>query len=144
MKTTLTLLLCLLVSSGAAADKHHLALTVTVKDAEPNVGQVFVSLYDSEKTYMKEPVDQRRADVDENGESTVAFDGLEPGEYAVTAFYDEDSDGKLKTGLFRIPKEKIGYSNNAKGKFGPASYKKTKFVLAPDYRSITINLVKVM
>lgn len=37
------------------------------------------------------------------------------GRYAVRLYQDENGNGKLDTGLFKIPTEGVGCSNNAKG-----------------------------
>lgn len=50
----------------------------------------------------------------------------------MSVFYDEDNDGELDTGLFRIPKEPVGSSNNARSKFGPPEWKDTHFDLEND------------
>jgi len=54
------------------------------------------------------------------GQASVSFDGLPPGSYAVIAFHDEDGDERLKTGLFGVPVEGWGASNDARATFGPA------------------------
>jgi len=59
----------------------------------------------------------------------LTFENQPPGEYAVTVVYDRNKDGKLNTGLFRIPTEKIGFSNNASRRFGPAKWSAAKFEL---------------
>ena len=139
MRKYLLILLCLLASFGVRAQDATLSLTVSVEDAEPNVGRIIISLFDSEN-YLQAPTLQRTGPVDENGRCVFVFMGLTAGEYAVTAVYDEDMDGELDTGLFRIPTEKIGYSNNAKGRMGPASYEDSRFLLTPTTTTITINL----
>ena len=70
----------------------------------------------------------------------VIFDGLEPGTYGASVYYDLVNDGELDTGVFRIPKEPVGFSNNVKGSFGPAKWKKTRFELEQDLQ-IVVNLV---
>ena len=45
-----------------------------------------------------------------DGESTVTFDGLPYGEYAVWICHDEDEDGKLDTNFVGMPKEGAGVS----------------------------------
>lgn len=52
---------------------------------------------------------------------------LPDGDYAITAFHDENSNDKLDTGLFGIPKEGFAFSNNPSVFFGPPSYSKSKF-----------------
>ena len=65
------------------------------------------------------------------------------GEYAIVVIYDKNGNGKLDTGIFRIPKEKIGYSNNAKGKFGPASWNDTRFKVADSDIRVNIQLASL-
>jgi len=140
MKKRLPILLCLLTLGVVQAQEATLSLTVTVEDAQPNIGQILISLFDSEN-YMQAPTAQQTGTVDDDGRCAFVFQGLAAGEYAVSVIYDEDMDGELDTGLFRIPTEKIGFSNNAKGRFGPASYEDAKFPLSSTNTAITINLV---
>ena len=64
-----------------------------------------------------------------DGMAKVVFENLPHGEYAISAYHDENGNGKLDTGMFGIPKEPIGTSNDAKIRFGPPKYKDAKFVL---------------
>lgn len=140
MKKPYAILLCLLAMGEVWAQDGTPSLTVTVEDARPNIGQVIISLFTSEN-YMQTPTAQQTSTVDDEGRCTVVFQRLAPGEYAVSVIYDEDMDGELDTGLFRIPTEKIGFSNNATSRFGPASYEDAKILLPSSGSSITINLV---
>jgi len=63
------------------------------------------------------------------GKVTVDIN-LPPGEYAISVFHDRDSDEKIKTNLFGIPKDPIGFSNNAKARFGPPKYSDAKFKIS--------------
>ena len=67
---------------------------------------------------------------------------LKAGTYAVSIVYDEDSNGKLNTGFLGIPTEKVGFSNNVTGTFGPPSFEKTSFTISGS-RSLEIRLGKV-
>ena len=97
------------------------------------------SLFSAEN-YLQDPTAEEIAQVDETGRAILVFRGLTPGEYAVSVIYDEDMNGELDTGLFRIPTEKIGFSNNASSRFGPASFEDAKFFLSSTNTAITINL----
>ena len=92
----------------------------------------------SEATYLSESASNDFATVGPEG--TVVLDlGQHPaGTYAISVYYDINDNGKLDTGLFRIPKEKIGFSNNARGRFGPAKWKDTQFDVTED---IEVNIV---
>ena len=49
------------------------------------------------------------------GSMRVRFTGLATGDYAITAFHDEDGDGKLKTNFIGIPREGVGVSGKPGG-----------------------------
>jgi uncharacterized protein (DUF2141 family) len=51
------------------------------------------------------------------------------GPYALSLIHDENKNDKLDTGLFGIPTEGVGASNNAKGSFGPPKFDDAKFEL---------------
>jgi uncharacterized protein (DUF2141 family) len=141
MKALCPTALCFLTSFGVVAQDATLSLTVNVEDAEPNIGQSIVSLFSAEN-YLEMPLLEQIEAVDGRGRSVVIFRGLNAGEYAVSVVYDEDMDGELDTGLFRIPTEKIGFSNNARGLMGPASFDDASFELSRASTVITVNLDK--
>jgi uncharacterized protein (DUF2141 family) len=72
------------------------------------------------------------------GTTTLSFAGLEPGDYAVRLFHDEDGDGEMKTNAFGIPKEGFGFSNGAKAKFGPPAFADMKVTVSADTASTAI------
>jgi uncharacterized protein (DUF2141 family) len=59
------------------------------------------------------------------GEASVTLE-LAEGEYAVRAFHDADDDGSLDRGAFGAPTEAYGFSNDARGAFGPPSWSEAK------------------
>lgn len=128
------------VAPPVSAADGQFAVYVNVTGAEPGVGQVLVSLFNSSENYMKVPLLEASADVDRVGKAFVALGRRAPGEYAIVVVYDKNGNGKLDTGIFRIPKEKIGYSNNAKGKFGPAKWDDTRFMVTNSDLNIDIQL----
>ncbi len=58
----------------------------------------------------------------------VRFSGLASGDYAITAFHDEDGDGKLKTNFIGIPREGVAVSGRAGG---IPSFAKARISVAP-------------
>ena len=131
----------LLVPALVFTSQEKLSLIVEVSGATPNKGQAVCSLFTSTDTFLKQPVLKKTKPIDSNGGAVFRIDDLDPGTYAVSIVYDEDSNGKLNTGLFGIPTEPVGVSNNAKGKFGPPSYEDAAFELS-DSRTIRISLGK--
>lgn len=89
------------------------SLTVEVSNLRNNEGSVVFALYNSEdafpdehyKKYYKKIVGKI-----DNKRSSVNFEDLPAGKYAVNILHDEDNNGKIKKG-FILPKEGIGFSN---------------------------------
>jgi uncharacterized protein (DUF2141 family) len=124
----------------AVAAEDKFSVDVIVTGAEPSVGQVLVSLFDSAENYLEVPLLEANADVDGEGKAFVVLGEWASGEYAIVVIYDKNENGKLDTGFFRIPKEKIGYSNNAKARFGPAKWNDTRFMVTDSDVNIDIQL----
>lgn len=61
-------------------------------------------------------------------------------EYAFSIHHDEDGNNKLNKNWIGMPKEGLGASNNARGNFGPPSYKQAKFKLTNQSNSHKIEL----
>lgn len=59
--------------------------------------------------------------------ATASFVNVPDGDYAITAFHDENSNGKMDTNFVGIPKEGFGASNEARGRFGPPSFEAARF-----------------
>ncbi len=72
----------------------------------------------------------------------LVFAGLAPGDYAVAAFHDEDRDGDLDTNLLGIPTEGYGFSNEARGTFGPPDFDAAAFTVkaGEDRPAVTVKL----
>jgi uncharacterized protein (DUF2141 family) len=56
-----------------------------------------------------------------NGVARGELKDVPPGKYAIACFHDANSDGKLNTNLMKVPVEDYGFSNDARGTFGPPS-----------------------
>ena len=51
------------------------------------------------------------------------------GQYAIAVYHDKNKNGLLDTNMLGIPLEEYGFSNNARGRFGPASWSQAKFTV---------------
>ena len=60
-------------------------------------------------------------------EVSASVSELPTGRYAVAVMHDEDGNKELKTGLFGIPREGFGFSNNPTVYFGAPSFDKVSF-----------------
>lgn len=138
----LPLLLALLVVGAtplaAPLAAHAADLTVTFTGLEPK-GVVNFVLVNSAEAYGDKaaPVAVDRIDVT-SGSVTRTFTGLAPGRYAIKAFHDVNSDGKMGTNPFGIPTEPYGFSNNARASMGPPRWDEAGFAVAPGANAQTV------
>ena len=104
-------------------------LTIRVSGAEPSVGRIRLAIFSKQSDYLKVPFKDLNHLVDEKGEVVFVLT-LPKGRYSACAFYDKNANGKLDKSFLGIPKEKVAFSNQAKGLFGPPAYKTTLFDLS--------------
>jgi uncharacterized protein (DUF2141 family) len=142
------LLGALLLAGGfaAAADEPggedaRGSLTLVVLGLANNEGKVIIALFDSAEGFEKDGAFVRSAFVEpENRGAVWSFGDLPFGEYAVRLFHDENGNEKLDTNWMGIPKEPYGFSNDARGKFGPPGYEAAKFLFDSDGLTLQVKL----
>ena len=127
-KYNLLLVFFLLSLISVYSQKKH-TLTITFSGMKSDKGDVFVGLHNEEATFLKERFREAVVNVS-NKEAVVTFENLPEGEYAVSAFHDENDNKELDTNFIGIPKEPIGISNDAKGFMGPPKYEDAKFLVS--------------
>lgn len=110
-----------------AANAEGAKLTLTVTDIAKHKGSLMIAVHD-EAGYDGQPKAATALPVT-GDTATASFEGLAPGEYAIKLFHDVDGDGEMDTNPFGLPAEPYGFSNNAKGQFGPAKWADAKFAL---------------
>ncbi|SHO60733.1 DUF2141 domain-containing protein [Algoriphagus zhangzhouensis] len=57
----------------------------------------------------------------------ISIPDLGPGEYAISAYHDENEDGELEKHLLGYPTERYGFSNNPKITFSAPTYERCVF-----------------
>jgi uncharacterized protein (DUF2141 family) len=97
-------------------------LTIEIKELRNNKGKLLLELKDEKEQVIK----GLSEDIAKN-KCTVIIKNLKPGKYAFKYFHDENNDQEINTNFMGIPKEGYGFSNDAKGKFGPPSFDKMLF-----------------
>lgn len=116
-------------------------LTVHIQGIEQDKGKVFIALFNSQETWLKQSFKSLEQDVT-GATCTVTFTDLPKGEYAIAIFHDENGNGTMDFGKMGIPIEKFGFSNDAKCVISPPAFEDAKIVFEKDAES-TINLQKV-
>ena len=134
-KTALLLISILLYSvySVAQSPGSTYNLEVTVVNLKNTKGKVMLALFDSEEAFLEDFTTGKEVKIE--GEEVVAvFENLSSGTYAMSVFHDENENKELDSNKMGIPKEPYGFSNNARGLFGPAKFEDAKFELSKNLK----------
>ena len=118
-----------LFSSGFTVE-HNLISTITlmIEGVDDPVGEIRIAIFDSENRYLENP---SLADVIPASQTKIEWqiENLAYGQYAIAVYHDKNKNGKLDTNMLGIPLEEYGFSNNARSRFGPASWSQAKFTV---------------
>jgi len=142
-KTILVASVSLMLSSFISQKQETCSLTIDVSELRNSEGTVQFALYNREdalpdehyKKYFKKLTGKIV-----NGASTVTFENLPEGKYAVNILHDENNDGKIKKGII-LPKEGIGFSNfQSIGFSNRPSFSKASFSVLND-KKIKVNII---
>ncbi|GGI71494.1 hypothetical protein GCM10007973_05590 [Polymorphobacter multimanifer] len=123
------LLLAALVAAPAAAED----LTVNLESLRVPKGKIVLCLWNSATKFPDCDAGQpaQRVTIDAaDADKPVVFKDVPPGVIAVSAFHDENGNGKFDTNFIGLPLEGTAASNNAKPRMGPPSYKAASFRFA--------------
>ena len=117
-------------------------LRVEIKSFRSNEGKVTIALHNGPDGFPGGPENMLTGKAVEivNGKAVAEFDEIPYGEYAVSAFHDENDNSELDTNWIGIPKEGIGTSNNAKGRMGPPKYEDAKFNFDSDGQKVVFDM----
>ncbi len=111
----------------AAAAVHAGDLTVEVKLPDQRQGAVRAALFDKAEGFPR-GIPLRTATAEPvQGKATLQFADLPTGDYALTAYLDENGNDKLDSNLFGLPTEPYGFSRNARGMAGPPPFTAAAF-----------------
>jgi len=129
------------VLAQSVEEKNTGNLTIVVTGFESDDGEVLIAVSNSRENY--ESNDSAFVGVKvkiENKNAEYAFEELPFGEYAIKLFHDENMNGELNSNFFGIPTEDYGFSNNARGTFGPADYDDAKFLFEQTEMTMEISV----
>ena len=138
---TRTFTLSTLIAAGLMMAPSAFAsdLTVNVEGIEKAQGTIMLGLFDQATYDESGSIEGANLKV-EGDRVTVTFEGLAPGEYAVKLFHDVNDDGEMNTNPFGMPTEPFAFSNDARGRFGPAKWDAAKFTVSADGTTHTITM----
>ena len=115
-------------------------LQITVTNIYPVKGKLYIAVYDNADDYMEiEKTVFQKVVIIQGEKEQIVIEGVPDGEYAVTVFQDLNGNGELDTSSIGFPQEPFGFSNDARGTFGPPKFRKAKFDVTGN-TSISIEL----
>ncbi|GAB5564415.1 MAG: hypothetical protein Wins2KO_14780 [Winogradskyella sp.] len=136
MKHIIVAIFSILILQSDNVTKTNLTVKIEGFEKEES-SEVVVAIF-KEKNFLETPISFQYVKI--NNDKVIANFELEPGEYAVSTFQDLNGNRKLDKKFYGPPKEPYGFSNNVRP-FGKPSFKKCKFNLTSDSKTITIALI---
>lgn len=106
--------------------KNQNSIKVTVVNSLNNNGKVFFALYTKEN-FRKQALQSKNAII-ENKKSSVIFENVPNGDYAIICFHDENENNIMDFEANGMPLESYGTSNNPL-LMGPPQFEASKFQL---------------
>ena len=142
--SVLILIVGITVSSDAAQRPllQPTQIHVDIFGLRNNKGQVLCSLFSSPIGFPKnddKAMAHYTAEISDR-HAYCEFSGVAPGTYAVSAFHDENSNGKLDTNFMGIPREGVAASNDARGRLGPPKFDDAAFQVSGDQVNLRITI----
>jgi uncharacterized protein (DUF2141 family) len=106
---------------------------VIVENVSNSNGNVSIAVYNNEHGFLEfNHVFLSNSSKAIKGITVVNLAHVPTGTYALAVFHDENSNEKLDTNFFGIPKESVGFSNSKMKTFGPPSFKECSFRIDSD------------
>lgn len=101
-------------------------MELIITNAKSDKGLIQVLVFNKEDGFPEEPKKAIKAFSlpISNSSARVVIEDLPAGNYAVSVFHDEDSNGQIQKNNFGMPVESYGFSNNPTLYFGPPSFSK--------------------
>ena len=114
-------------------------------------GYAMLGIYDKKDNFGKAKVNEKpNADIVLTGtvvkitnKKATAIIDIPFGEYAIAGFQDLDGNGVLSGNFLGIPKEPVGFSRNAKVRFGPPKWNDAVFQFNKINQEVLIYLDKI-
>lgn len=124
-------------------------LTVTFTKLRSSKGVLRVTLFDAlqegkgfpgdtKKSREAKVIELSKVVPDGAKETTVTFDGLSQGTYAVAAFHDENNNNKMDTHWYGKPKEGSAASNDPRPKMRAPRWSEAKFEVPENGKDISV------
>ena len=114
------------------ATEANQAGTITVQLAgfENDQGTVKLCVCRSEDEYTGKAKEFCTASTEiKSTKAEWVFENMPYGSYSIKAFHDENRNSRLDKDFLGVPTERYGFSNNARGRFGPPPFSRAAVTL---------------
>lgn len=122
-----------------AVTAHAGILTIQVHNVRNNHGRVRVDVCPKAR-FLADGCPWHAATSAVTGTTTITLPGIPPGEYAVQAFHDENSNDQIDRGFLGIPREGVGFSRDARIIFSPPKWRDAVFTHDSAAQTIAFSL----
>lgn len=128
-------------SSAAALVSDQTIIVVQPGGLKSTKGELRVAVFDSKNGFPNHADAMYTVEFSLSDQSTdFELKGLPPGQYAVAVYHDKNGDDVMNKGAFGIPSESYGFSNNARGTFGPPKFSEASRTFEVGRQVLQINL----
>jgi uncharacterized protein (DUF2141 family) len=115
-------------------------LTVTIAKIRNNHGNILAGLYGSADQWPDGTTVADATAKAASGKVTIIFHNLPPGTYAVSAFHDENANGKFDTNDLGFPLEGFAFSNDVKPFLSAPMFEAAAIDVGATSKSITMRM----
>ena len=118
-------------------------LEVIVVGLKNQKGDVHIAIFNKAKyfPYQEGILHEGKATISGNI-ATLKFKNLMPGPYSTAVYHDENFNHKFDQGLFGIPMEDYGFSNNVSIFLSPPSFEEAMFQIKEPKTKVVIDFNK--
>ncbi len=122
------------ITGGFAASAAAKGQTITARatNLRNDRGALQCTLFLDRKGYPDRPeqaVMTRRTAIAPDRSAACVFEDVPPGEYALSAYHDENANDELDRNFLGIPKEGYGFSNNHTHALSAPSWEESRFTV---------------
>lgn len=110
------------LAAVTALHAHAADLRIEVTLPAHRQGTVMAALFNDHDAFPRGKPLQVTTAQPGGGKAVLQFTGLPEGEYAVSAFLDENGNTRLDANVFGVPTELYGFSRNARSALGPPRF----------------------
>ncbi len=112
---------------------------VNVQGVRNNHGSILVALC-TKADFLRPHCQWHGSALATPGSVTVTIPNVPSGTYAAQAFHDENANGRLDRSMLGLPKEAMGFSNNAPMHMAPPRFDAASFTVSADPTRISFVL----